>query len=48
MLAYDLADPVDLGIVADHIVSDIDHKHLVVLVGGFLRKPVGILNPDTS
>ena len=48
VLAYDLADPVDLDIVADHIVSDIGHEHLAVLVGGLLRKPVGIVNPDTS
>ena len=48
VLAYDLADPVNLDIVADHIVSDIGHEHLVILVGGLLRKPVGILNPDSS
>merc|ERR1712122_288350 len=47
MLLHGGAHPVDLGVAGDGGVVDVDHDHLVVLVGRILANPVRVKNPES-
>merc|ERR1719282_1825715 len=46
VLHHGLADPIDAGVVADHLVVRVHHDHLKPLVHRVLRHPIGVQHAE--